>query len=118
MLTTREELKDYLTNTKCQTVILKFTATWCGPCKVIAPLIQTLNNNYKKKGADYEYIEIDIDDSIDLYAFFKKKKMVSGVPSLLSFKKCANPDDFWVPFETTTGANPQNVTYFFKKSLE
>lgn len=118
MLKTRDELKDYLENTKCQTVILKFTASWCGPCKQIAPLITALNNNYKNKNTDYEYIEIDIDECIDLYAFFKKKKMVNGVPALLSFKKCANPDDFWVPFEATTGANPQNVAYFFKKSLE
>jgi hypothetical protein len=44
--------------------------------------------------------------------------MVNGVPALLSFKKCTNPDDFWIPFDATTGANPQNVTYFFKKSLE
>jgi len=118
MIKSREELKDYLMNTKCQTIILKFTATWCGPCKQIAPLINTLNNNYKKNNYDYEYIEIDIDECLDLYAFFKKKKMVNGVPSLLSFKKCEKEEEFWIPFEATTGANPQNVTYFFKKSLE
>jgi thioredoxin 1 len=118
MLKTRDDLKDYLTNTKCQTVILKFTATWCGPCKQIAPLIHALLNNYDSTKYNYEYIEIDIDECFDLYSFFKKKKMVNGVPALLSFKKCANPDDFWIPFDAVTGAHPQNVTYFFKKSLE
>ena len=45
--------------------------------------------------------------------------MVNGVPAMLSFKKCDKvSDDFWVPFEATTGANVQNITYFFKKSLE
>jgi hypothetical protein len=79
--------------------------------------LDKLNNYYAKY--DYEYIEIDIDECLDLYAFFKKKKMVSGVPALLSFKKCdKSSDDFWVPFETTTGANMQNINYFFKKSLE
>jgi thiol-disulfide isomerase/thioredoxin len=117
MLKTREELKEYLTICKCSTVILKFTADWCGPCKQIAPLITALNKQYA--GYDYEYIEINIDESIDLYAFFKKKKMVNGVPALLSFKKSEKTsDDFWVPFQATTGANIQNITYFFKKSLE
>ena len=117
MLKTRDDLRTYLTTCKCPTVIIKFTASWCGPCKQIAPYIQSLNDHYNKY--DYEYIEIDIDECFDLYAFFKKKKMVNGVPAMLSFKKCEKiSDDFWVPFQATTGANVQNITYFFKKSLE
>ena len=117
MIKTRDDLRSYLTRCNCETVILKFTATWCGPCKQIAPYIEKLNAQYSK--CDYEYIEIDIDECFDLYAFFKKKKMVTGVPAMLSFKKCDKVgDDFWVPFEGTTGANIQNITYFFKKSLE
>jgi thiol-disulfide isomerase/thioredoxin len=117
MLKTRDDLKKYLTICKCSTIILKFTADWCGPCKQIAPVIDALNKQYETY--DYEYIEININQSIDLYAFFKKMKMVNGVPSLLSFKKCEKTsDDFWVPFESTTGANIQNITYFYKKSLE
>ena len=119
MLKTRDDLKEYLTTCTSKTVILKFTADWCGPCKQIAPLINSLNKHYTSINCDYEYIEINIDECIDLYAFFKKKKMVNGVPALLSFKKADKfTDDFWVPFEATTGANIQNITYFFKKSLE
>jgi thiol-disulfide isomerase/thioredoxin len=119
MIKTRDEFKLYLDNTKKETIILKFTATWCGPCKHIAPLITNLNNHYTQQNKDYEYIEIDIDESFDLYAFFKKKKMVNGVPALLSFRKNNNStDNFWVPFQSTTGANVQGVTNFFKSSLE
>jgi thiol:disulfide interchange protein len=119
MIKTRDELKEYLDRTPRQTIILKFTATWCGPCKQIAPLIHKLNAHYTQEKKDYEYIEIDIDESFDLYAFFKKKKMVNGVPALLSFRKSNNTaDNFWVPFQATTGANIANVTHFFKTSLE
>ena len=119
MIKTRDELKIFLDNTKKETIILKFTATWCGPCKQIAPLITNLNNHYTQQNKDYDYIEIDIDESFDLYAFFKKKKMVNGVPALLSFRKNNNSgDNFWVPFQSTTGANVQGVTNFFKSSLE
>jgi thiol:disulfide interchange protein len=119
MIKTRDELKDYLDKTTRQTIILKFTATWCGPCKQIAPLITSLNQTYTQQKKDYEYIEIDIDESFDLYAFFKKKKMVNGVPALLSFRKSNNSaDNFWVPFQATTGANIANVTQFFKSSLD
>ena len=119
MIKTRDELKEYLDKTSRQTIILKFTATWCGPCKQIAPLIAKLNQHYTQEKKDYEYIEIDIDESFYLYAFFKKKKMVNGVPALLSFRKSNNTaDNFWVPFQATTGANIANVTHFFKMSLE
>jgi thiol-disulfide isomerase/thioredoxin len=119
MIKTRDELKDYLNKTTRQTVILKFTATWCGPCKQIAPVITKLNAHYTQEKKDYEYIEIDIDESFDLYAFFKNKKMVNGVPALLSFRKCNfTVNNFWVPFQATTGANIPGVTQFFKSSLE
>ena len=84
---------------------------------------QLYENTLRKKNKclqlGYKYIEIDIDESLDLYAFFKKKKMVNGVPALLSFRKCNfTEDNFWVPFQATTGANVQHVTHFFKTSLE
>ena len=49
MIKTRDELKIYLDNTKKETIILKFTATWCGPCKQIAPLVTNLNNHYTQQ---------------------------------------------------------------------
>lgn len=117
MIKTREDLKNHLMNTTYSTTILKFTATWCGPCKTIAPAIKSLLEHYKDK--NFEYIEIDVDESFDLYAFFKKQKMVNGIPTVISFKKQEfTPDMYWVPYKAFTGASPNDVAMFFKLSLE
>ena len=113
----RESLKKHLSETKYDTTILKFTASWCGPCKTIAPAIKALKEHYIDK--NFEYIEIDIDNSIDLYSFFKKQKMLNGIPTVMSFKKREyTPETYWVPFKAFTGASPNDVATFFKLSLE
>ena len=114
---TREDLKSYLSNTDYDTTIIKLTASWCGPCKKIAPYVQRLNEAYSKTHR-FEYIEIDVDDALDLYAFFKKMKMANGVPTFLTFKKCLfEPDAFYIPYKCMTGADSRSLEEFYKASL-
>lgn len=116
MIKTREDLKKYLSETSYSTTILKFTASWCGPCKTIAPAIKALREHYKDK--NFEYIEVDVDQSADLYAFFKKQKMLNGIPTIMSFKKSEyNLHTYWVPYKAFTGASPQDIATLFKLSL-
>tara|TARA_B100001094_G_C18097035_1_gene753546 strand:- start:14 stop:361 length:348 start_codon:yes stop_codon:yes gene_type:complete len=65
-------------------VLMKFSADWCGPCKKIAPYIQEKIANLGNKGL--QYLEIDIDESCDLFIYLKKKKMVTKVPTFLLYK--------------------------------
>jgi thiol-disulfide isomerase/thioredoxin len=114
---TREDLKIYLENTEYETTIIKLTASWCGPCKKIAPYVNRLNETYSKK-CNFEYLEIDVDDALDLYAFFKKMKMANGVPTFLSFKKqLFHKDSYYVPFRCLTGADSRGLEDFYKASL-
>jgi thiol-disulfide isomerase/thioredoxin len=115
-LHTREDLRSYLATTEYETTIIKLTASWCGPCKKIAPVVSRLNERYSKY--HFEYLEIDVDDALDLYAFFKKMKMANGVPTFLTFKKSLyNPDTYYVPYRCMTGADQPALEGFYKASL-
>jgi thioredoxin 1 len=58
-------------------VLLKFGATWCAPCKMIAPTLKTIKEEY-----DYVSItEIDVDDEPDV----AKKYKIKHVPTVILF---------------------------------
>lgn len=118
IMETREDLKQYLKNTTADTTIIKLTAPWCRPCKSIEPLMNKLNAFYEERNVNYEYIELNVDSSVDIYAFFKKMKMANGIPTILCFKKQMYSDDhYYVPYKCTTGADPRNITQLFQICL-
>lgn len=60
-------------------VLLDFTATWCGPCKAIAPLLDQVQG---EKGAALAVYKLDIDDNPETPNQFG----VQSIPTLLIFK--------------------------------
>lgn len=62
-----------------QPVLVDFTATWCGPCKAIAPLIDQVADQYVGKA---RVAKLDIDESRATAMRFG----IRGVPTLLVFK--------------------------------
>lgn len=60
-------------------VLVDFTATWCGPCKQIAPLIDQLADEYEGK---VKVAKLDIDESPGT----AQKFGIRGVPTLYVFK--------------------------------
>ena len=60
-------------------ILVDFTATWCGPCKVIAPLIDRLATEYSDQAA---VVKVDIDQNTDL----AKKYGIRSIPAVLVFK--------------------------------
>lgn len=57
-------------------IILDFFATWCRPCKMLAPHLQALQNKYQGKIIIYE---IDVDKEPELAQHFN----VSAMPTLI-----------------------------------
>lgn len=60
-------------------VLVDFTATWCGPCRQIAPLVDQLADEYQGKA---KVVKLDIDESPNTAAKYK----IRGVPTILVFK--------------------------------
>lgn len=60
-------------------VLVDFTATWCGPCKRLAPVVEALAEEYAGK---VKIGKFDIDASPETPARFK----VMAVPTLVFFK--------------------------------
>jgi thiol-disulfide isomerase/thioredoxin len=78
----RQQFLEIIKN-KNKPLFVKFTADWCGPCKKIKPLVDDfLSTDIKTK---LQYLEIDIDESIDVYAFMKSRKMLNSIPTLLYY---------------------------------
>lgn len=63
-------------------VIVDFWAAWCGPCKMIAPLLDELADEYAGR---IKVCKVDVDSNPESAAKFN----VRGIPTLLAFKNGA-----------------------------
>ncbi len=76
-------------------VLVDFTATWCGPCQRLAPIMEELAAEYQGK---VKVGKLDIDQSGDIASRFG----IMSVPTVMVFQ-AGNPS------ETMVGVNPKSV---------
>lgn len=59
-------------------VLVDFFATWCGPCKMLTPVLEELS----ERGAEVKIVKMDVDECSNL----AKKYAIMSVPTLMLFK--------------------------------
>ncbi|MHC4935157.1 MAG: thioredoxin [Planctomycetota bacterium] len=76
--------------------LLDFYATWCGPCKTLAPILDQLADEYAEKGVKVG--KVDIEAAPEIAAKFG----ITGVPTLIFFKGGEKVDQM-------VGAQPKSI---------
>lgn len=61
-------------------VLVDFWAEWCGPCRMVAPVLEELAKEY---GGKLKIVKVDVDKNSETSQEFK----IQGIPSLLFFKE-------------------------------
>ena len=59
-------------------IVIDFYAPWCGPCKMVAPVLEQLQEEY---GDKIEIYKVNSDDEMELPMMFN----IRGVPTLVFF---------------------------------
>ena len=74
---------------------LKFSADWCGPCRVVAPIVKKVADEY-----DLDILNVDVDQNPDLAAEYN----IRSIPAVIAvkdgepimFKVGSLPEDVYV----------------------
>ena len=59
-------------------VVVDFWAEWCGPCRLLAPVIDQLAEEY---GGRLQFVEVNVDENPDV----AMANAVEGIPTLIVF---------------------------------
>lgn len=76
-------------------VVVDFWATWCGPCKMVGPVLEEISAEYDGK---VKFVKVNVDDNNNLAKHFK----VSSIPTIMLFKDGA-------AIETLVGFRPKQA---------
>ena len=65
---------------KSAVALVDFSATWCGPCRMLAPVVESLSEKLK---GQVDFYNVDVDDAPGLAMEYR----VSSIPCLVLMKQ-------------------------------
>ncbi len=72
--------KQFIENNK-GTVLVDFYADWCGPCKMVAPILEKIHN----ENEDITIVKVNVDESNEI----AREYNVVNIPTMVVFKDSA-----------------------------
>ena len=64
---------------KSPVAVVDFSATWCGPCRMLAPVLESVSEKFQGK---VDFYNVDVDDAPELAGEYR----VNSVPCLILIK--------------------------------
>lgn len=116
-ISTTDFIKLLETSESTRVFLLKFGAPWCGPCEKIKPLCNTYFTKIQQSYPNITCIDIDVDETMDLYIVLKKKKMISGLPTILAYYG-GSREHWFIPDDSVSGGDTQQVGDFFERVIK
>ena len=110
-LRTRDDLSNLLKSNP-GIIFIKLGATWCKPCDLINDVVK---NTFDKMPENVLSFIVDVDESFDLYAFLKSKRMVQGIPTILCYHE---GNESYIPDDSISGTDTDKIYDFFRQNLE
>ena len=75
-ITTKEEFETLISQNN--NVIIDFYATWCGPCKMIAPIMEDVSKEF----SNVKVVKVDVDEASELASMFN----ITSIPTIIYIK--------------------------------
>ncbi|KAL3939501.1 MAG: hypothetical protein SGBAC_005786 [Bacillariaceae sp.] len=94
MIADMDEWNALMEISKSKAVIVDFTATWCPPCKMIAPIFGAMAD----KTPEVEFVKVDVDEAQEVAAMCG----ISAMPTFQVYKGGAKVDEM-------RGADPKGL---------
>ena len=78
-INTHEEFVKLLETNANKLTVVDFTASWCGPCQMIAPVYEKMSKKY----TDVDFVKVDVDENEET----AEKCEVEAMPTFIFYVK-------------------------------
>jgi len=100
-LKTKDDFDKALKDAGDKLVVVDFTASWCGPCKMIGPKFEAMSKEF----TSVQFYKVDVDENSDT----SEAEGISAMPTFKCYKKGKKVDEL-------TGASEEKLRAMIEKN--